>query len=242
LWSTFQVKQTTGFYPRLKVDTRGRTAVGQAGGVLLCSTVRAAGLDGALSDELARWRKPMARHDPAKAVLDLVIALALGGDACSDLAVVRAEPAVFGPVASGPTLSRMIATLAGDADRALGAIARASAMARARVWALAGAGAPDHDVSADANGFATRRPTPSMKSRASKTPRTPRRKRRKEPDLDRASSEPTAPGLDRPCRLQEAPLRPGSPYDRQERLPPSAVRCRGRAARVPRAMSAADRP
>ena len=143
------MKQTTGFYPRLKVDTRGRTAVGQAGGVLLCSTVRAAGLDGALSDELARWRKPMARHDPAKTVLDLVIALALGGDACSDLAVVRAEPAVFGPVASGPTLSRMIATLAGDADRALGAIDRARAMARARVWALAGAGAPDH-VSADA--------------------------------------------------------------------------------------------
>ncbi|WP_024285360.1 IS1380 family transposase [Cellulomonas sp. KRMCY2] len=144
------MKQTTGFYPRLTVDTSGRTAVGQAGGVLLCSTVRAAGLDVALSGELARWRRPTARHDPAKVLLDLAITLALGGDTCSDLAVVRAEPAVFGAVASDPTLSRTIATLAGDADRALAAIDRARATARARVWERAGAGAPDHDVSADA--------------------------------------------------------------------------------------------
>ena len=39
-------------------------------------------------------------HDPAKVLLDLALTLALGGDTCSDLAVVRAEPAVFGPVAS----------------------------------------------------------------------------------------------------------------------------------------------
>ena len=141
------MKQTTEFYPRLKVDTSGRTAVGQAGGVLLTETVRAAGLDRALSDELARWRRPMARHEPAKTVLDLAIALALGGDTCSDLAVVRGEPAVFGAVASDPTVSRTIARLAGDVDRALAAIDRARAMARARVWKLAGSHSPDHGVS-----------------------------------------------------------------------------------------------
>jgi len=144
------VKQTTGFYPRLKVDTSGRTSVGQAGGVVLCSTVRAAGLDVALSGELARWRRPTARHDPAKVVVDLALMLALGGDACSDLAVVHAEPAVFGAVASDPTVSRTIATLAADADRALAAIDRARATARARVWAAAGPHSPDHDASAAA--------------------------------------------------------------------------------------------
>ena len=142
------MKKTTGFYPRLKVDTSARAGVGHAGGVLVTSTVRAAGLDVALSGELARWRKPLATHDPAKVVLDLAITLALGGDACSDLAVVRAEPAVFGPVASDPTVSRVIAALGGDADRALRAIDRARAAARARVWAAAGDHAPDHARSA----------------------------------------------------------------------------------------------
>lgn len=68
--------------------------------------------------------------------------VALGGDACSDLAVVRAEPAVFGPVAFDPTLSRTITTLAADVDTALGALDRARAAARARVWQLAGPHAP----------------------------------------------------------------------------------------------------
>ena len=139
------MKQTTGFYPRPRVDANGKSAVAQAGGVLLTSTVRAAGLDVALSGELARWRKPFAVHDPAKVLLDLALTLALGGDTCSDLAVVRAEPAVFGPVASDPTLSRTIARLAGDVYKVLPAIDRARAAARARVWAAARQHAPDHD-------------------------------------------------------------------------------------------------
>jgi len=102
----------------------------------------------ALSGELARWRKPFAVHDPAKVLLDLALTLALGGDTCSDLAVVRAEPAVFGPVASDPTASRTIARLAADVDKVLPAIDRARAAARARVWAAAGPHAPDHDVDA----------------------------------------------------------------------------------------------
>src|SRR6266540_3569930 len=59
---------------------------------------------------LARWRKPMARHDPGKVVCDLAIALALGGDCLADVAILRAEPAVFGAVASDPTVSRLIDT------------------------------------------------------------------------------------------------------------------------------------
>jgi Transposase DDE domain group 1 len=115
------VKKSTGFYPRLTVDADGGSAVGQAGGVLLTSTVRAAGLYVELYRSLAPWRSPSATHDPAKVLLDLAMTLALGGDTCSDLAVVRAEPAIYGPEASDPTLSRMLARLADDADAALAA-------------------------------------------------------------------------------------------------------------------------
>lgn len=44
----------------------------------------------------------------------------------------RAEPAVFGPVASDPTVSRTIATLAADAGKVLAAIDRARAVSRPR--------------------------------------------------------------------------------------------------------------
>jgi hypothetical protein len=55
---------------------------------------------------------------------------------------------VFGPVASDPTVSRLIDTLAADAPAALAAIASARAVARARAWALAGEHAPDHHTDA----------------------------------------------------------------------------------------------
>ena len=53
-------------------------------------------------------------------------------------------------MASDPTVSRTIDALAADAPRALAAIDAARAAARARVWALAGEHAPDHDVDAAA--------------------------------------------------------------------------------------------
>ena len=138
-------------YPRVRVDARGASAVSQAGGVLLVETIRAAGLDEGLSRALAPWRKPGAIHDPAKVLLDLAVAVALGGDCLADAAIVRAEPAVFGRVASDATVSRTIAGLGRDgrtADRVLAAIDNARAVARARVWRLADRRAPDHDGTA----------------------------------------------------------------------------------------------
>jgi hypothetical protein len=55
---------------------------------------------------------------------------------------------VFGPVASDPTVSRLIDTLAADAPAALAAIASARSATRARAWSLAGEHAPDHATSA----------------------------------------------------------------------------------------------
>jgi len=92
----------------------------------------------------------MARHDPAKVITDLAVTLALGGDCLADVALLRAEPGVFGAVASDPTVSRTIDVLAADPKRALAAIDTARASARAAVWSAAGAHAPDHGASVDA--------------------------------------------------------------------------------------------
>ena len=140
--------KTTRLYPRVHVDTAEVPAVGQAGGVLLTETVAVTGLGQDLSRALAPWRKPLAVHDPGKVVLDLAIALALGGDCLADVALLRAEPGVYGPVASDATVSRTITALAGDVTRALAAIDTARASARARAWTLAGDRAPDHEVTA----------------------------------------------------------------------------------------------
>jgi hypothetical protein len=142
------VKKRSGLYPRVHTDATGSGVVSQAGGVTLVETVRAAGLDAAMSQALSPWRKPLAVHDPAKVLLDLAIALALGGDCLADIAALRAEPGVYGLVASDPTVSRTIDALATDAPRALAAINAARAQARARVWSLAGDDAPDHDADA----------------------------------------------------------------------------------------------
>src|SRR3712207_4582480 len=90
----------------------------------------AVGLDAALSAALARWRRPLARHDPGKIVLDLAISLAMGGDCLADIGQLRAHPQVFGAVASDPTVSRCLDTLAADAPAALAAIAAARAAAQ----------------------------------------------------------------------------------------------------------------
>jgi hypothetical protein len=67
-------------------------------------------------------------------LFDVATAVALGGDCLSDVAVVRSQPDLFGQVASDPTVSRLIATLAGDVEVATAAIRTARADARARVW------------------------------------------------------------------------------------------------------------
>jgi hypothetical protein len=59
--------------------------------------------------------------------------------------MLRAEPELFGPVASDPVVSRLIARLAADAPRSLRAIRAARAAARERAWALAGPEGPGAD-------------------------------------------------------------------------------------------------
>jgi hypothetical protein len=127
------------------VSADGRGLVSQAGAVLLWETMRVTGLGRGLSQALERWRAPRAVHDPGKIVADLAAALALGGDCLADIAVLREQPELAGPVASDPVVSRLVSTLGGDLPRALKAIRSARAAARERAWALAGDAAPGAD-------------------------------------------------------------------------------------------------
>lgn len=102
------MKKRIGAYPRVRVEGGGRGVVSQAGAVLLVETIRKSGLDAAISAALVPWRKPRAVHDPGKILLDVALAIALGGDCLADVGMLRAEPAVFGPVASDPTVSRLM--------------------------------------------------------------------------------------------------------------------------------------
>ncbi|MEV5937109.1 IS1380 family transposase [Streptomyces sp. NPDC052079] len=137
------MKHSIGSYPHVRVRDDGRQVVSQAGAVLLVETVRKSGLDQAISEALSPWRKPRAVHDPGKVLLDVALAVASGGDCLADVGMLRAEPAVFGPVASDPTVSRLIDTLAASGEKALQTIRSARAQARERIWQLAGRAAPD---------------------------------------------------------------------------------------------------
>jgi hypothetical protein len=112
------------------------------------------GLDQAISAALASWRKPRAVHDPGKILVDLALAVALGGDCLADIAMLRSEPAVFGPVASDPTVSRLIDILAASGGDALIAIRNARSEVRRHGRKLADSRAPDADgqVTVDLDG------------------------------------------------------------------------------------------
>jgi hypothetical protein len=137
--------QLTASHSKIMVSGDGTGIVSQAGGLLLTRTLRVTGLDRGLDTALERWRPARAVHSPGKIMTDLAVAVALGGDCLADVAVLRAQPELAGPVASDPVVSRLITRLAGDAPRALKAIRAARAAARERAWDLAGDAAPGAD-------------------------------------------------------------------------------------------------
>jgi Transposase DDE domain group 1 len=123
--------QATKLRPGFEVATDGTGVVGHAGVALLRELADRLGLTRALD-----WRVPgRRRRHPAAAVLrDLAVMLADGGDCLSDLAALRDQPELFGPVASTPTAWRVVERLAQDPD-GLARLRAARAHARARAWA-----------------------------------------------------------------------------------------------------------
>jgi hypothetical protein len=101
---------------------------------MLLQTAAVSGLAVGLSRALGSWRPARAVHDPGKTVLDLAVAIALGGDCLADVAVLRAQPQLFGAVASDPSISRLIDALGVDSAAVIAAIRGARAAARAKVW------------------------------------------------------------------------------------------------------------
>ncbi|THJ64024.1 IS1380 family transposase [Arthrobacter echini] len=145
------MSNTTNLYPSVRVDSAGAGVMSQAGGLILTDTIRVSGLGTGFSDALEPWRKPFAVHDPGKILTDLALSLATGGDCLADVDRLRSQPQVYGPVASDPTVSRLITTLSTMAPKkALAAINTVRATARAQVWMLAGEHSPLHGISRDA--------------------------------------------------------------------------------------------
>lgn len=117
---------------RLLVTADGTHVVGHAGARLLSDLADAAGLTKALSMAMARTKQRRGGHDRGQVLADLAVMIADGGDAISDLAVLRDQPDLFGNVASTPTAWRTLEAI--DAD-GLARIAVARAAARKKVWA-----------------------------------------------------------------------------------------------------------
>jgi Transposase DDE domain group 1 len=118
--------------PRLKVSADGQNVVNHAGARLLSDLADETGLRGGLSRAMAATKQRRRGHDRGQVLVDLAVMIADGGDAISDLAVLRNQPDLFGEVASTPTAWRTLEAVDGDA---LDGIAVARAEARRRVWA-----------------------------------------------------------------------------------------------------------
>ena len=117
-----------------RVEAGRESLISSTGASLLMQTAQVSGLAMGLSRQLGPWRAARSIHDPGKTVLDLAVAIALGGDCLADAALLRAQPELFGAVASDPTISRLIESLGEDSAAAVAAIRRARAAARATVW------------------------------------------------------------------------------------------------------------
>lgn len=108
--------------------------VSHAGVAWLADTADLSGLTAGLNAAMARL--PRRRHDAGRTLAQMVLAIADGATCLSDLAALRAQPLMFGPVASEATVWRTFDQI-GPVE--LRAIASARAAARERAWA-AGAG------------------------------------------------------------------------------------------------------
>lgn len=124
--------QTTTTRPRITVTADGRGVVSHAGSRLLADVADQTTLTARLGEGLAGLRRPRARHDPGRVLVDMAVAVADGATTISDVAVLADQAELFGAVASDSTCWRLLDQL----DPAqLGAVARARAASREVVWA-----------------------------------------------------------------------------------------------------------
>ena len=118
----------------MRVTTDGKNLVSHAGTALLSELADRSGLTEAMSVAMSGCGINWHTHDPGVVLTHLAVAIADGADCLADMASLREQSELFGPVASIATAWRAVeATTAFE----LRAIPEAIAAARAKVWAAA---------------------------------------------------------------------------------------------------------
>ncbi|MEJ3656617.1 transposase [Actinomycetes bacterium KLBMP 9759] len=116
--------QATTTRPRITATADGEGVVSHAGSRLLADVADRTTLTGQLSEVLCELRRPQARHDPGRVLVDMAVAIADGATTIYDVAALADQAELFGAVASDSTCWRLLDRLDGAQ---LGAVARARA-------------------------------------------------------------------------------------------------------------------
>ncbi len=124
--------------PQVEVTADGAGIVSHAGAALLRELADRSGLTAGWTEAVIGTYRGTPTHQPGRVLVDLAVTLADGGDCLADLAALRDQEALFGPVASHPTSYRVLDRVGAGQ---LAAMRTARAVARERAW-KAGAG-PD---------------------------------------------------------------------------------------------------
>ena len=103
--------QATTTRPKITVTADGEGVVSHAGSRLLADVADKTTLTAQLAEDLAGLRKPRARHDPGRVLVDMAVAVTDGATTISDVAALADQAALFGPVASDSTCWRLLERL-----------------------------------------------------------------------------------------------------------------------------------
>jgi hypothetical protein len=123
----------TGWSRGLEVTGGGSGVVSHAGLGLLRLLSDRTGLTGGLSRALASGR--LLTHDRGRVLSDLACAIADGAQVISDFRVMGDQRALFGPVASVPTVWRTLEEIGAGGERAARRVTAAVNKARRQAWA-----------------------------------------------------------------------------------------------------------
>jgi hypothetical protein len=126
---TFEMHSTST--TRVRVESGGTGVAAHVGLHALGTLADQLGLGAALSERIVPRGERMPVHDRGKVLVQMALVLAGGGESCSDIEHLRAQPELFGSVPSDTTVFRTFHELIGWQRAQL---AGAMAKVRARVW------------------------------------------------------------------------------------------------------------
>ena len=125
--------ELTAWSRDLTVEVGGHGVVSHTGSAAVRMLADRTGLTGALSRAMCR-RGFTPVHDRGRVLADAAVCIADGGRVLSDLAALRDQAELYGPVASDATLWRALEEIGPEEQRAR--IATARARTRRHVWTL----------------------------------------------------------------------------------------------------------